>query len=304
MKNKFKYLSIAAIFISFMLTGLYAEEKVVAVVNNDIITSKDMSDFVNVMRIQLAARYSGKEFESEMQKIKLDLLDRLIEDKLILQEAKKAGIAIDNNRVKGKVDEIRGRYPSEGAFELALSKQGLTLADLTNRVREQLLMLAIVEVKVRSKVVINPQDVTVFYEQNKDKFRSPEGRFLSSLKVNNKEALNEVVSSLKKGIDMETAAQQYGLLYDTMEVFKDGSLNPEMEQLIFSLKVGEVSKPIKVNDSFFIFKVNKTEDPHMMTLPEVQKEIYTVLVEDKTRSALKDWLDGIKKQSYIQVKKD
>jgi parvulin-like peptidyl-prolyl isomerase len=289
MKNKFKYLSIAAIFISFMLTGLYAEEKVVAVVNNDIITSKDMSDFVNVMRIQLAARYSGKEFESEMQKIKLDLLDRLIEDKLILQEAKKAGIAIDNNRVKGKVDEIRGRYPSEGAFELALSKQGLTLADLTNRVREQLLMLAIVEVKVR---------------QNKDKFRSPEGRFLSSLKVNNKEALNEVVSSLKKGIDMETAAQQYGLLYDTMEVFKDGSLNPEMEQLIFSLKVGEVSKPIKVNDSFFIFKVNKTEDPHMMTLPEVQKEIYTVLVEDKTRSALKDWLDGIKKQSYIQVKKD
>ena len=67
----------------------YAQDKIVAVVNNDIITRKDLSDFMNFMRMQLSHQYKGKELDAKVAETKRGLLDKLIEDHLILQEAKK-----------------------------------------------------------------------------------------------------------------------------------------------------------------------------------------------------------------------
>jgi len=283
---------------------LYAEDKIIAVVNNDIITSKDYNDFLTFLRMQLAAKYSGRELESKIQSMKLDLLDRLIEDKLILQEAKKAGIVIDEGRVKAKMDEIRERYPSEGAFDLSLAKQGLTRADIQGRMREQLLMLAIVDGKIKNKIIVNPQEVTAFYEKNKEKFKSPEGRVISSIKVEKPGQLHEVESALRKNCDMKGVADRYNLPFDTIEAYKGGELSEEVEKVVFDIGEGKFSRPLKINESFFIFKVEKIKGPRNLSLPEVQNEIYTVLFEDKMQAALVKWLDELKKQSYIQVSQD
>jgi len=291
-------------FVTYNLSPVFAEDKIIAVVNNDVITSKDLNDFLNFMRMQLSAKYSGKQLENKIQSIKLDLLDRLIEDRLILQEAKKAGILIDENRVKAKMSEVRERYSSEGAFDLALAKQGLTRSDIQNKMREQLLMLSIVEIKVKSRIIINPQEVTGFYEKNKEKFKSPEGRMVSSVKVEKQDLLEDVISALKNNPDMKAAADQYGLFFDTMEAYKNDELSEEVEKVVFGLEEGKFSKPVKVNDSFFIFKVEKIKEPRDLTLPEVQKEIYTALYDDKMQVALSKWLDELKIKSYIQVTKD
>ncbi len=75
----------AAYSLQFTAYNLFAQDKIAAIVNNDIITQKDLDDFLNFMRIQLSQDYSGKELENKIQAMKPDLLDRLIEDRLILQ---------------------------------------------------------------------------------------------------------------------------------------------------------------------------------------------------------------------------
>ena len=79
---------------------LYAQDKIIAIVNSDVITQKDLNDFLNFMRMQLMTEYKGKELENKIQSMKLDLIDKLVEDRLILQQAKKNNIQIDEGRLR------------------------------------------------------------------------------------------------------------------------------------------------------------------------------------------------------------
>ena len=126
----------------FLFSGIcFAQDKIVAVVNNEIITQKDLNDFVNFMRMQLSIELTGEQLEQKIQSMKADLLNKLIEDRIILQEAKKNKVLVDENRVKAKIDEIKGHYGREAEFQAALVQQGLAQADLELRLREQLLIL-------------------------------------------------------------------------------------------------------------------------------------------------------------------
>src|SRR3989338_6450398 len=68
---------------------LFAQDKIVAIVNNEVITQKDLDDFLNFMRMQYAQELKGRELENKIQSMKIVLLDKLIEDRLMLQDAQK-----------------------------------------------------------------------------------------------------------------------------------------------------------------------------------------------------------------------
>ena len=159
-----------------LLTKAHAQDKIVAVVNDDIITRKDLTDFINFMRMQLSHQYKGKELDAKVAETKRGLLDKLIEDHLILQEAKKEDVKVEDNRLKAKMNEIRRHYGSDEEFQNDLSRQGLVPADVENKIREQMLMYNIIEAKVRSKVVIRPDEVTKFYDSKENNIMIPELR--------------------------------------------------------------------------------------------------------------------------------
>ncbi|MDO8488897.1 MAG: SurA N-terminal domain-containing protein, partial [Candidatus Omnitrophota bacterium] len=79
---------IFSIFLSFSTPCLWALDKVVAIVNNEIITQKDLNDFLNFMRLQYSRQLKGKALEEKIGTMKQDLLQRLIEDRLMLAQAK------------------------------------------------------------------------------------------------------------------------------------------------------------------------------------------------------------------------
>jgi hypothetical protein len=73
----------------FSAAACFAQEKMIAVVNNDVITQKDYETFLNFTRMQLSQELLGDKLESKIASIRKDLLQRLIEDKLLIQEAKR-----------------------------------------------------------------------------------------------------------------------------------------------------------------------------------------------------------------------
>ncbi|MBM3243422.1 MAG: hypothetical protein FJZ12_01110, partial [Candidatus Omnitrophica bacterium] len=174
------FLTLSLSFNLLAVKQLYAQDKIVAIVNQDAITQKDLSDFLNFMRLQLSQEYKGRELEEKIQGMKVVLLSRLIEDRLILQEAKKSNIVVDENRVRTKINEVKKEYPSDTLFQSELMKQGLTQADIERRIRDQFMMFSIVEQKVRSKIIIKPEEVTAFYEENKKDIHTGETKIFEA----------------------------------------------------------------------------------------------------------------------------
>jgi parvulin-like peptidyl-prolyl isomerase len=280
---------------------LYAQDKVIAVVNNEIVTQRDLADFLNFIRLQYSRQLQGKALEEKVNSMKLDLLQRLIEDRLILQQAKLDKLTVDSLRVKAKIDEIRKRYGSESDFEQDLAKQGLVRADLENKIGEQMLMYSFVEQKVRSKVMIRPDEVTSFYTQNKGQFLKPEERMLTLIILQEETIAKTISYQLRLGLKLEDLAAKYAFTTDKLSAVAGQELRPEIETVVFKLGVGEISDPIKIDAQYFIFKLDNIVGSQQLTLTQAQDEIKAYLFEKKLQQELAKWLDELKKQSYIKI---
>ncbi|MBU3958326.1 MAG: peptidyl-prolyl cis-trans isomerase [Candidatus Omnitrophica bacterium] len=304
-KLKFFVLSYGFTFCVLAFTlSCFAQDKIVAIVNNDIITQKDLNDFINFMRMQLSAEYKEAELENKVESIKSDLLDRLIEDRIILQEAKKDKLEIDGNKVKEKIDQIKRRYVSDREFQDALSQQGLVQADLESRIREQLLMYNIIDTRIRREILIKPGEVTDFYQQNLEEFRIPEQREFNFIIVADKDLSREVFNNLKDNQDFAGVAKKYSLAVEKSSAKKGQELREDIERAIFTLNLGESSEPTEIEDSFYIFKLVNIIPSRQQVLSEAQDRIYAFLFEMKMQEGLTRWLGGLKEHSYIKILED
>lgn len=288
----------------FFISTAEAQDKIIAIVNQNVITQKDYTDFLNFMRLQLSQQYKGEELEQKINSAKADLLNRLIEDRLILQEAKKSNILVDEARIKSRINEAKKDYPTDTQFQSELMKQGLTQADIEKKIREQFLMFNVVDKEVRGRIVIKPEEITEFYLKNRKKFNSGEGRELEAISLENNDLARTVAYSLKSGAKLTDLAARYPLSINQINVNQGDELRKEIEDVVIKLGINEVSEPVRIDDKYYIFRLINVTASKELTLEQVRDRIQGELLENRMRDGLIRWLDGLKKDSYIKIMQD
>lgn len=273
----------------------------VAIVNNEIITQKDLNDFLNFIRVQYSRELNGKELDEKVDSARHDLLQRLIEDRLMLQQAKTDNITVDSSRVKGKVDEIKKRYATESDFERDLASQGLVQADLENKIREQMLTFAVIEQKVRSKIMVKPEEVTNFYNQNREMFLKPQEKLFTVAVLRDKPSAEGLSRDLRRGDELDGLQEKYSFTVSNLAVAQGQDLRGGIEDKIAKMSPGDVSEPLPVDGQYYVFKLDGMDESRQMTLEQSQGKIQAYLFETKLKERISDWLDELKKHSYIKI---
>jgi parvulin-like peptidyl-prolyl isomerase len=266
--------------------------------------------------MQLSREYTQDKLEKKIESIKGDLLEKLIEDKLILQEAKKndsnieirpglsVSIKADESKVKARVAEIKKHYSSDGEFQEALLKQGLVQADIEQKIREQLLMSNIIEYRVRNKITVKPEEVTNFYDKNLKEFITPEERGLDCFVLTDKSLASAFAFDLSSGKKLEDLAARYPFTVNRIKAKKGGELKKEIEDVISKLGIDEISQPVALENKYYVFKLINIIPSRQLILPEVQDKIYSFLYENQLREKLSEWLAELKARSYIKITQD
>ncbi|MDD5042835.1 MAG: peptidyl-prolyl cis-trans isomerase [Candidatus Omnitrophica bacterium] len=290
-----------AFCLAFPSHCLYAQDKMVAIVNNEIITQKDLNDFLNFIRVQYSRELNGKELDEKVDSARHDLLQRLIEDRLMLQQAKTDNITVDSSRVKGKVDEIKKRYATESDFERDLASQGLVQADLENKIREQMLTFTVIEQKVRSKIMVKPEEVTNFYNQNREMFLKPQEKLFTVAVLRDKPSAEGLSRDLRRGDELDGLQEKYSFTVSNLAVAQGQDLRGGIEDKIAKMSPGDVSEPLPVDGQYYVFKLDGMDESRQMTLEQSQGKIQAYLFETKLKERISDWLDELKKHSYIKI---
>ena len=149
--------------------GWPVEDAIIAIVNDELITLKELKDYAQSTYVSLVAEgLSDAQIQGEMKDMEESGLNKLIEDKLILSKANLIGINVREGIIDERVNEVKERYDSEQLLIDALVKNGATMTDLRNKIRDQFKTKFIVDHEVKSKIYVNPQEVTNYYEQNKN----------------------------------------------------------------------------------------------------------------------------------------
>jgi len=219
----------------------------------------------------------------EEYKLQLDksmLLDQLISEKLLMQEAKNMGLEEDN-----------------------------VVLEQIKKMTEQILVQVLIEREILDKVNINDQEVSEYYEQNKESFTEKEQVYLYNILLETEEEAQDILEQLKSGGDFSeiakekstgpSAAQGGDLGYLTK-----GTIIPEIEEVVFALEVEELSEVVKSDYGFHILKITEKKPETVRTLEEVKEEIIQTLLPAKQKEAFDNLLEELKGKAEIEINEE
>lgn len=250
-------------------------DRVVAVVGSEIVLASDLAQQMQLTALQTNRR---PKTEDELKKFQRDVLDQVVSDRLLLQEAQKdTSIHIRPEEVEQALTEqiqrVSSRFGSNDEFLNALSVEGLTLRDLQKKYREelngQLIKQRFVQKKL-SAVSVSRHEVEEFFAKFKDSIPAqPEAIRLAHLQLSFaasksvEDSVKAFVTGLRQrilnGEDFGAISAQYstpGLAPDSGNlgfVAKD-DLVPEFGRAAFVLRDGDISGVVRTQFGYHIIK--------------------------------------------------
>jgi parvulin-like peptidyl-prolyl isomerase len=291
-------------------------DKIAIVVNNEVITQREVDRMLAPIYEQCRAVYQGVELAKKMTEARNAVINQLIEDKLILSEAKRLNIEVDAREVNARMDDVIKRLGSQERFESLLAQEGLTRKTLFEHYREQVMVKRLIDQKVGSNISISPTEINNYYKQHANEFISPE-----QVKVNNilirarkggdankaLEQAKEIERRIREGCDFAALAKEYSdgpnaSEGGSMGFVKRGDLMPDIEAMVFRMKEGEVSGLIKTDLGYHLFKVEEKKEREIRSLAEVRRDVEDAIYKEKMRGKLKGWIESLRKNAYIAFK--
>ena len=276
--------------------------RVVAVINNDIVTSIQLDK-------ALAAAPGMPAIDERRQ-----VLERLIEESLIRQRAAEIGLTVSDAEVETAVqDVLRQNRLSQEQLDAALTKEGVTPDDYRQNLRRQILRFKLVGREVQSLIEVSGREIQDYYAANSAAYReaaSIELKHISfpltgqDVKVQ-EERGQAALAALRAGTDFASVlatAVQEGADGGAMGTVDLEDLTPAFAAAVKDLPVGESSELIASEQALHLLVVTGRTPGKVRTLDEVREEIRSKLAEQKRSTAAKDWLEGLKKRAHIEVR--
>ncbi|MCX5687393.1 MAG: peptidylprolyl isomerase [Candidatus Omnitrophica bacterium] len=204
----------------------------------------------------------------------------------------------------------------EKEFYKTLETQGITVANLKDRYTDQIMMKKLVDYEVKSKISVLPSETSSYYEKHRDQFMEKAKYRVKNILIKAKDEaafelakieMNNIYNKLKEGEDFDVLAKQYSQGPNAekggdMGYIEKGQMLETLEEAIFKLNSGEFSEPVKSEIGYHIFKVVDIKYGRQASLEESQKDIQTMLFQDKFKVMVSEWLSRLKKKAYISIK--
>ena len=295
------------------LQGAKIVERIIARVNNEVITQRTYEQEQEKLRQQLAQEYSGAELEAQLKEQSKNLLRDLIDQSLMVQKAKDDDINVETDVVK-QLDDIRKKnnLGTLEDLETEVEKQGLNYEDFKDQIRRNLLMREVIGREVGSRIQLSHDDARKFYEAHKKEFESPGmvrlGQILISAEKRKPEEAekraNDALAELKAGQRFADIAKKYSdgpgaEQGGEVGFMKEGTLAPDIAAVVAKLDLNEFSNPIQTKYGFIILKVLERYSPGIPKFEEVEQRVNEVLYDQKMQPDLREYLKRLRKESYI-----
>jgi len=297
----FKILLSSIIIILFSVSA-YADDVVVAKVNGATFTKKDLETEVD--RLIPQATFHRKVTE-EKRKLYYDkAIEALVNRELQYQDAVAKGVEVDKEKVNAQMENIRKRFTPE-KYKAALEKDGITEEKLRAQVEKEVLVQAINE-KKETEARISEKDVKEYYEKNPAKFKQPDTVQLRIITTTDEKKAQDILAKIKAGEDFGDIAYKmsedpYRVKGGDLGYMHKGMMIPEIEEAASKLKVGEVSDIVKVENAWFIIKLEDKKPEHMLSFEEIKGELKKELEKNRIQELKEAWITDLRAKAKIEV---
>jgi peptidyl-prolyl cis-trans isomerase SurA len=281
-------------------------DRIVAVVNTEVITQTELEEEVNEMKSQVRQRFKGTELQQRLRQIDYMGINRMIERKLQIQIAKRRGIKVSDDDVKDAIARLRrlGESPNENDPKEMSS------------IKDQLTAMRIINQQVRSSLMVSEEEMRRFYEQHRERFLLPSEVRISQIFIalgpgtemlQVREKAQRIYALLKQGERFEELASQYsegpeGRRGGNLGFMRVADILPQLQKAIQALTPGQTSEPIASPVGMHIIRLDEQKAAQYRPFEEVREDIRNAVFQIKSEDAYQAWIKDLKDQSYIEVR--
>jgi peptidyl-prolyl cis-trans isomerase SurA len=288
-----------------------------AVVADKVITFAQVEDYTRPVEETLRTQYAAEPdvYQQKLDAALHDSLELLVERDLILNNYETGGYnKLPDSFVDQLVqDNIRERFGDRVTMLKTLQAQGMTLEQYRKELLDRYVESGLRNENVQKNIIISPYKIETYYQTHPDEFKLEDQVKLHMIVLNKispddtntLELAHEIAGKIKAGASFTEMA---GVYSQGSQQHQGGDwgwigrsvLRKELSDVAFNLKRGQISEPIDTADAVYLMLVDDKSAAHLKPLTDVRDDIEKNLrIQEQARQS-KEWIDGLRKKTYIR----
>jgi peptidyl-prolyl cis-trans isomerase C len=279
------------------------KDEVLATVDGATVTLSEFKAALEKLKSQLP---KGDSLDPEgVKTLKMNLLNQLIEKKILMTEAKKLGITVSEAEINAQINKIMGEYPDSETFNSRMKEENVDVDSWKKEIEYQIMLDKLVKAVAGSDITVTPEEIQKYYNDHLDQYNSPTRVRALQIMLETREQAQTILNEIKKGADFSELAKTYSISPDSekggdLGYFSEEEMPPSFA-IVFKMKPGELSDVVESEYGFHIFKVIDRREAKMLSLDEARPEIEEKLKRAKSEEKYGAWFEQIRKGKKIEI---
>jgi parvulin-like peptidyl-prolyl isomerase len=289
------------------------------VVADKVITFAQVEDYTRPVEETLRAQYAAEPdvYQQKLDAALHDSLEQLVERDLILNNYETGGYNKLPDSLADQLvqDNIHERFGDRVTMLKTLQAQGMTLEQYRKELLDRYIESGLRTENVNKNTIISPYKIQMYYQAHPDEFKLEDQVKLRMIVLNklspddtNTLALaREIAGKIKAG---SSFTQMAGVYSQGSQQHQGGDwgwversvLRKELSDVAFNMNRGQVSAPIETPDAVYLMLVEDKSAAHLKPLTDVdvRGDIEKKLQIQEQARLSKEWIDGLKKKTYVR----
>jgi peptidyl-prolyl cis-trans isomerase C len=253
-----------------------------------------------------------------MHEAEASALEQLTSTELLYQQAAKLKLPDLDQLVAQQMAQEKERFPSQEEFEASVKSVGMTMDEVRDFTRKQIVINKFVEERFASKEMVSESEARKFYDDNVDKYFKKGERVRASHiligtdkaaspdeKLKAKEKIEAILKRVQGGEDFAELARKESTCPSAkrggdLGLFGKGRMVPSFEKAAFAMKPGEVSGVVETLYGYHIIKVTEKLPPTTEKFEDVKGKITEYLKAEKIKKAVAAYLEELRGKAKIE----
>jgi parvulin-like peptidyl-prolyl isomerase len=310
MRGKNFYIDIFIVVAAFILAAAGgcrwfgdAGREDVATVDGEGISLADMNE---KMKKKLSLMV-GVQSLNERQRglLKRDVLNELIDEKVMINRADKLGISVKDSELKKRIEEIMKDYPEDGFKELFKGRESDYKAWMED-LRKRLILEKLIHQEVGLRIAVTDEEILSYLKTHAREGLSEKRVHLSQILLPDRDKAEAALERLNSGEDFAAVAKEVSTGPEAekggdMGFFSRGVLPETLERAAFSLSPGKISRVVETPYGYHIVKVLEKETGGEVRSVKAREKVRAKLKREKEERAYHEWLEQLRSRAVIKI---
>ncbi|MEJ2155759.1 MAG: peptidylprolyl isomerase [Desulfobacteraceae bacterium] len=287
-------------------------------VNGKTILYTDFERQVSMFKRQVMKGQAGQLPDALMQRLRDQVIQKMIGDELLYQQAVTKGITIEDKTVDNEMIRIRGQFKDENQYQAQLKASGHTEEALREQIRRQATISQLIRKEIVPTVDVKPEDAKKYYENNSDKFRRPERVRAQHIlmktdqddskekKAEARKKLKDLHKRILAGEDFGTLAKEHSQGPSSarggdLGYFTRGRMVKAFEEVAFKLAPNEVSDIVETRFGYHLIKVLDHQPESNPKYEDIEPRIMSILFKEQVQKKLEPYVLNLREKAKVEI---